>query len=146
MIELSGEVKIYLNSLGKKEGNKNILEAMVLPGSSFSMESMEIEGVQYSSYQFLEHGVAFSFTDKLLDTIFIFMTANEEYSKYLLGDRLFDNIEHYSNRSDIIEELGFPDIESKQYIKYFLNDNKYIHFEFNNNNILSLITLGCVDE
>lgn len=142
---LSGEVTIYLNSLGTKEGNKKILDAMVLPGPRFTMETMEIEGIEYSSYQFLEHGVAFSFTDKVLDAIFIFMVANAQYEKYALGDRLFDNIERFSTRSEVIESLGMPNVEKEKFIKYYLDKNKYMHFEFSSNDILTLITLGCRD-
>lgn len=89
MIELSGEFYTYLECIGLKEGNSKILDAMVLSGPRFTIETMEVEGIEYSSYQFLEHGVAFSFTDKILDAIFIFMKANEEYDKYVLGDRIF---------------------------------------------------------
>lgn len=142
MIELSGEIKIYLNSLGKKKGNEKILDAMVLPGPRFTMETMEIEGIEYSSYQFLEHGVAFSFTDKILDAIFIFMVANKEYDEYLLGDKLFDNIESYSTRAEVVESFGVPDIEKDKFVKYYLCKSKYIHFEFNSDGVLHLITLG----
>lgn len=142
MIELSGEISIYLKSLGTTEGNKKILDAMVLAGPRFSMETMEIEGVEYSSYQFLEHGVVFSFTDKMLDAIFIFMVANEEYNKYVLGDRLFDNIENFSTRKEVVESLGVPDVKNDKFVKYYLSESKYIHFEFDSNDILNLITLG----
>ena len=145
MIALSGEVTIYLNSLGTKEGNEKILDAMVLPGPRFSMETMEIEGVEYSSYQFLEHGVAFSFTDKVLDAIFIFMAANSQYKKYALVDRLFDNIERFSTRSEVVKSLGMPSVEKEMFIKYYLDKNKYIHFEFSSKDVLNLITLGCRD-
>ncbi len=143
MLVLSGEVNIYLNSLGTIEGNEKILDAMVLPGPRFSMETMEIEGIEYSSYQFSEHGVEFSFTDKVLEAIFIFMVANEDYDKYVLGDRLFDNIECFSTRSEVVKSLGIPNVEKEKFIKYYLDKNKYIHFEFNSSNILNLITLGC---
>ena len=145
MIALSGEVTIYLSSLATKEGNEKILDAMVLPGPRFSMETMEIEGVEYSSYQFLEHGVAFSFTDKVLDAIFIFMVANAQYKKYALGDRLFDNIERFSTRSEVVKSIGMPNVGKEKFIKYYLDKNKYIHFEFNSSDILNLITLGCRD-
>lgn len=142
MIELSGEVCTYLECIGLKEGNSKILDAMVLPGPRFTMETMEVEGIEYSSYQFLEHGVAFSFTDKILDAIFIFMEANEEYDKYVLGDRLFNNIESYSTRTEVVESFGVPDIEKNEFVKYYLCKSKYIHFEFNSDGVLHLITLG----
>ena len=145
MIALSGEVTIYLSSLGTKKGNEKILDAMVVPGPRFSMETMEIEGVEYSSYQFLEHGVEFSFTDKILDAIFIFMAANSQYKKYALGDRLFDNIERFSTRSEVVKSLGMPSVEKEMFIKYYLDKNKYIHFEFSSKDVLTLITLGCRD-
>lgn len=145
MLMLSGEVNIYLNSLGTIEGNEKILDAVVLPGPRFSMETMEIEGIEYSSYQFSEHGVEFSFTDKVLEAIFIFMVANEDYDKYVLGDRLFDNIERFSTRAEVVESLGMPNVEKEKFIKYYLDKNKYIHFEFNSSEILNLITLGWRD-
>jgi hypothetical protein len=145
MIKLSGEIGTYLECIGLKEGNSKILDAMVLPGPRFTIETMEIEGIEYSSYQFLEHGVEFNFTDKLLKAIFIFMVANKEYDEYLLGDKLFDNIESYSTRTEVVESFGVPDIEKDKFVKYYLCKSKYIHFEFNSDGVLHLITLGYED-
>ena len=67
------------------------------------------------------------------------MVANSQYKKYALVDRLFDNIERFSTRSEVVKSLGMPSVEKEMFIKYYLDKNKYIHFEFSKD-VLTLIT------
>lgn len=54
----------------------------------------------------------------------------------------FNNIESYSTRTEVVESFGAPDIEKNEFVKYYLCKSKYIHFEFNSDGELHLITLG----
>lgn len=140
----TGEVEVFLKCVGKSEGDSSILDAMVLPGTNFIIDSMCIDGLEYDTYMFLENGVEFSFEDKILKAIFIYAIKVKKYRQYYFIDRLFDNIINIHDKNSIIKSIGNPDIMMSNYIKYYIDKNKYIHFEFEGSKRLKMITIGIV--
>ncbi|WP_019673731.1 hypothetical protein [Psychrobacter lutiphocae] len=142
MKNFKGEIEVFLNCVGSLEGDSRILDAMVLPGSNFTIESLRIEGIVYDTYKFLENGIEFSFEDKVLKAIFIYATKVKDYSPYFFINNLFQNIINIYDKKSIMKSIGEPDEIKDNYIKYYINKDKYIHFEFGEFESLKMITVG----
>ncbi|MFU2078918.1 hypothetical protein ACLQ98_11265, partial [Avibacterium endocarditidis] len=75
-----------------------------------------------------------------LESIFFFIDGDDEHIPYRFVSSLIIGLPISLERNDIINSFGIPEKNGKMWIRYIQN-NKYIHFEFNENNTLKLISL-----
>lgn len=137
---ISGNISIFINSLGLMQGDDKMLSSIVLVGTSFEYSESNFEDSSY--YKFTKNGVEYLFEERKLSAIFFFIKPNDQYDSYSEINSLINGINGISKKENIIKELGLPDFSGAYWIKYKTNDCKYIHFEFSEQEDLVKITVG----
>ncbi len=140
---ISGEISIFINSLGLVQGDDEMLNSIMLIGTSFEYDESSFEDSSY--YRFFKGGVEYLFEEKKLSAIFFFIKPDDEYNSYLRKDSLIDGLNTNATKEDIIKAVGRPDFFGTNWIKYKVDNYKYIHFEFDQELKLKQITLGLFD-
>ena len=141
-MNFSGDVEVFLSCLGTKESSSDILKAVILVASEFESLETNFGGEKLFYWQFFKRGVTFRFDEhQILDTIFIYVKENEEYSPYLFLEDLILGINHKSTKKSVANLFGTPEKESDSWLKYRIFDN-YLHFEFDDSLELKQVTMG----
>ncbi|MFZ7134926.1 hypothetical protein ACLSZP_06800 [Avibacterium avium] len=139
-----GDITYFLNALGENQGSKKILDAIKIISTDFEINNFECESIQNVYLQFFKGGVDFVFNvinnNETLESIFFFIDGDDEHIPYRFVSSLIIGLPISLERNDIINSFGIPEKNGKMWIRYIQN-NKYIHFEFNENNTLKLISL-----
>ena len=128
-----GKISIFLNAIGKIEGNKEILPAIALVAGNFELEEFNIENHHSVYYKFFSKGVEFCFIENKLNSIIFFIEPHEKYLGFKFDDDFIYGLKNTSNKNDILIIMGTPDSKGvgiSNWIKYSFRD-KNIHFEFN---------------
>ena len=137
-------INTFLDCLGKKTGNSLILDALSTIACDFYIDTYEIAGEKRESWSFFSRGTDFSFKNDTLVAFFFYTKEKGKFSKFPFLDKLISGLTYQSSPEDIINILGNLEKKGKSsngnYVR-FKYDDKYIHFEFDENNKLSLITL-----
>ncbi|NUF17124.1 hypothetical protein [Acinetobacter lactucae] len=140
---ISGEIGIFINSLGLVQGDDEMLNSITLIGTSFGYDESSFEDNSY--YRFFKGGVEYLFEEKKLSAIFFFIKPDDEYNSYLRKDSLIDGLNTNATKENIIKAFCRPDFSGTNWIKYKIDNHKYIHFEFDQELKLKQITLGLFD-
>ena len=94
--------------------------------------------------EFFSRGTDFLFKNDTLVAFFFYVKEKGKISKFPFLDELISGLTYQSSPEDIINILGNIEKKGKSangnYIRFKYGD-KYIHFEFDGNDKLSLITL-----
>lgn len=104
---ISGEISIFINSLGLVQGDDEMLNSIMLIGTSFEYDESSFEDSSY--YRFFKGGVEYLFEEKKLSAIFFFIKPDDEYNSYLRKDSLIDGLNTNATKEDIIKAVGRPD-------------------------------------
>ena len=121
MKKFVGDINIFLNALGEKQGSNLILKAISIVATDFEVEYFECDNIQHTYFHF-------------------FKRYNNEYYEYPFLEQLFLELDNKFTQNDLIVKFGKPEAYSDNWIRYSIN-NKYVHFEFNELKELSQITL-----
>lgn len=145
MIRFVGDINIFLNALGEKQGSNLILKAISIVAIDFEVEDFECDNIKYTYFHFFKRGVDFVFSKnnggEFLESIFFYVNKyNNEYYEYPFLEQLFGELNNKFSQNDLMVKFGKPEAYSDNWIRYSIN-NKYIHFEFNELKELSQITL-----
>lgn len=144
MRKVIGDVNVFLEALGKKQGSDLILNAISVIATDFDIEHFEFDDVKNTYFHFFKQGVDFVFSkkdsDEMLESIFFYIGSFEGYNKYPFLKELFYDLHDPISKGSVINFFGEPEAESADWIRYMVN-GKYIHFEFDVNQKLNLITL-----
>ncbi|MCU4551006.1 hypothetical protein ACWPO0_03850 [Acinetobacter nosocomialis] len=140
---LSGEILIFMDSLDLVQGDDEMLNSIMLIGTSFKYDESNFEDSSY--YRFFKGGVEYLFEEKKLSAIFFFINPNDEYNSYLRKEYLIDGLSPSAKKVDVTKVFGLPDFSGTNWIKYKIDNHKYIHFEFDQEVKLKKITLGLFD-
>lgn len=139
-----GNINVFLNSLGEKQGSQLILKAISIVAMDFEVEYFECDYVKHTYFHFFKRGVDFIFSknheEEFLESIFFYIRShNDDYYEYPL-DEIFLELDNEINKNDLMVKFGEPESYSNNWIRYSIN-NKYVNFEFNDSEELSLVTL-----
>lgn len=139
-----GDITYFLNALGENQGSEKILNAIKIISTDFEINNFECESIRNVYLQFFKGGVDFVFNvidnNETLESIFFFIDGDDEHIPYRFVNSLIIGLPISLERNDIINSFGAPEKNGKRWIRYIQN-NKYIHFEFNEYNTLNLISL-----
>ncbi|WP_288490525.1 hypothetical protein [uncultured Acinetobacter sp.] len=139
---LQGNVNVFLDCIGRSIPDKKILDAVSIVATDFEISMTNYDGEKISYWEFFKRGVIFQFDEsETLKVIFIYIKNNEQYLKYPFLDDFILGINYDSSRIDIEEILGVAEKKGQRWIKY-VQGNKYLHFEFDDDEKLNLITIG----
>lgn len=69
-----GKINIFLNTIGKIEGDKEILPAIALVAGNFELEEFNIENYHSVYYKFFSKGVEFCFIENKLNSIIFLLS------------------------------------------------------------------------
>lgn len=145
MKKFVGDINIFLNALGEKQGSNLILKAISIVATDFEVEYFECDNIQHTYFHFFKRGVDFVFSknndSEFLESIFFYVNKyNNEYYEYPFLEQIFLELDNKFTQNDLIVKFGKPEAYSDNWIRYSIN-NKYVHFEFNELKELSQITL-----
>ena len=145
MKKFVGDINIFLNALGEKQGSNLILKAISIVATDFEVEYFECDNIQHTYFHFFKGGVDFVFSKsndgEFLESIFFYVNKyNNEYYEYPFLEQLFGELNNKFSQNDLMVKFGKLEAYSDNWIRYSIN-NKYIHFEFNELKELSQITL-----
>lgn len=133
-MKFDGEIEVFIKSLGKYEGSKEVLDSICIISSDFEVDFLSENGFEHMYYYFMKNGVDFLFNKNekgfFLESIFIYVQENDFYKSYLFFDKLINGLESGFKKKQIISKFGQPTSESDNWVKYNLG-YKFIHFEFN---------------
>lgn len=145
-MKFSGDIKVFVESIGLKIPDTKIIDAVVIVASDFEISETNFGGENIEYWEFFKRGTCFKFNEKnILNAIFFFIKENNGYYKYPFLDDLIIGINDKSSGLDIENLLGIPNKVGKQWIKYKIDEQKYIHFEFDESSELKQITIGLID-
>ena len=140
-----GDINIFLNALGEKQGGNLILKAISIVATDFEVEYFECDNIRHTYFHFFKRGVDFVFSknndSEFLESIFFYVNKyNNEYYDHPFLEQLFGELNNKFSQNDLMVKFGKLEAYSDNWIRYSIN-NKYIHFEFNELKELSQITL-----
>lgn len=140
-----GDINIFLNALGEKQGSNLILKAISIVATDFEVEYFECDNIRHTYFHFFKRGVDFVFSknndSEFLESIFFYVNKyNNEYYDHPFLEQLFWELNNKFSQNDLMVKFGKLEAYSDNWIRYSIN-NKYIHFEFNELKELSQITL-----
>lgn len=61
MKKFVGDINIFLNALGEKQGSNLILKAISIVATDFEVEYFECDNIQHTYFHFFKRGVDFVF-------------------------------------------------------------------------------------
>ena len=143
----------FVISLGKTEASQEFNELRIAIGEEADISSDPIEYNdplgQTKYYSFTHSGIEIGFRKNVLNHIHFYFTKNEGYDDY--KGKLISNICKGWNEEKIRNVLGTPSLTGggkedvllgyiNRWIKYE-KDNYALHFQFNQNDKLSRVTL-----
>ena len=138
-MKINGEIIKFIDAIGHKEGDDEILTAISLVASNFNIERFQEQELRYIFYHF-NNNVDFSFLEKnnerILESIFIYLHNGKVYP-YIKN--LIVGLKEYTQES-ITKLLGAPYDEGEYWLKYKIQE-KFIHFEFNGSYSLVQISI-----
>lgn len=137
-------IDIFLDCLGKKLGDSLILDALSAIACDFYIDTYEIAGEKRETWSFFSRGTDFFFKNDFLVAFFFYIKEKDKFLKYPFLEKLINGLTYQSSPEDIIDILGVAEkkgTSSKGNYVRFKYDDKYIHFEFDKNSELSLITI-----
>lgn len=76
MKKIVGDINIFLNALGEKQGSNLILKAISIVAMDFEVEYFECDNIQHTYFHFFKRGVDFVFSknnDSEIFGIYIFL-------------------------------------------------------------------------
>ncbi|OOF80758.1 hypothetical protein BKG92_10350 [Rodentibacter ratti] len=144
MTKFIGDVSVFLEALGREQGNDSILDAISIIATDFDIEYFDFENIKSTYFHFFKRGVDFVFLNKdsneILESIFFYVGKFEGYNEYPFLNELFCDLNDPISKDSIMNVFGTPESISASWIRYVVN-GKYIHFEFDDSQKLNLITL-----
>lgn len=147
-MQLSGNINTFLPCLGAKKGDSCILDAFVVLACAFTIDRYRLENDDRESWQFFVRGSEFSFTNDVLDAFFFYIQPRDGYARYPFLRDFIVGLDYTINHDGIARLLGTPERtgihDHGSYIRYRLGDH-YLHFEFDHERALSLVTLFTPD-
>ena len=89
-----GDINIFLNALGEKQGSNLILKAISIVATDFEVEYFECDNIRHTYFHFFKRGVDFVFSknndSEFLESIFFYVNKyNNEYYEYPFLEQLF---------------------------------------------------------
>lgn len=133
--EVAGEWRIFLDALGRREGDSGILPAVGLIGCDFETEEDDLAGDVRLYYLFESGGADFLFEDGFLDTIFLYLdpaAVEPSYAPYPRPEALFEGLGAGFTTDDLIGVLGRPEASGEDGDRSwhrFAVDGKFVHVE-----------------
>jgi len=122
MHALTGEIQTYLDALGTEDGSEEMLAAMRLVGTEFSMQEFTSAGMHERFLEFRRGGVEMMVIDGILETIFFQLAESEEEAAYPRPGALIPGLHHGMSRQAAIEQLGPPLRDEPGYLRFAIGD------------------------
>ncbi|MFI9402035.1 hypothetical protein [Nocardia sp. NPDC052316] len=129
---VTGEMAAMLNVLGLRQGDKRILDVIVLLGPEMEVEHADWGEVQSTYYLFRRAGTELLFEDELLVSAMVRTqpdSEDETYGLYPRPDNLLEGLSPNATRTEVTAVLGQPERTGPNFDRYEVNDH-YLHFEF----------------
>lgn len=116
------EIQTYLDALGTEDGSEEMLAAMRLVGTTFSMQEFTSAVMHERYLEFRRSGVEMLVIDGILETIFFQLAESEEETAYPRPDALIPGLHHGMSRQAAIEQLGTPLRDEPGYLRFAIGD------------------------
>lgn len=158
-IKIDGDINQYIKLVGRSDGSvKNEVQHIIDElGCTPVVREIDREFTGYDSSEsfWLLHdaGIEFRWNDNTLEAVTLYpqkgRSSVSEYKPY--ANPLFADFSNTATRDEIIRHLGTPDNEAKQnstwvrsaWIQYDEQGGNWVHFEFDSDMHLKMVTI-CV--
>lgn len=137
MTTLHGEILPYLDALGTEDGSEEMLTAMELVGTTFSIDEFTSTGVHEKYLEFRRGGVEFLVLDGVVDTVFFSLAEDEEGAASPRPDALIQGVHRGMSRRAVIERLGTPVRDEPRYL-LFRAGKGYVHLKIEDEEVVAL--------
>ncbi|TPS75543.1 hypothetical protein [Acinetobacter baumannii] len=145
-MNLLGNASVFIDCIGRTVPDKKILDAVSIVAADFNISETNFDSEKTLYWEFFKRGVTFQFDEnETLKVVFIYIKDNEQYFKYPFLDDFILGVNYESSKTDIEKILGIAEKKGQKWVKYRLA-NKYLHFEFGDDEKLNLITIGGVKD
>lgn len=138
--DVGGDFRIFLDALGRPEGDPGILPAVGLIDRDFEVERDDLDGDDWLYHLFETGGADFLFENGVLDSIFLYLepeTLHPEaleptYAPYRPAGALFDGLDAGFTDDDLTRLLGQPEAtgeDGDRLWRRYAVDGKFVHVE-----------------
>lgn len=135
MTTATGEMAVFLDVLGHRQGDSRILEAIALVGPDMEVEEFNFDGKKSTYFTFKPAGTDLLFENNILVSVMVRTQPDSQDPTYGLYPRpaaLVDELYPTATRAEITALLGNPERVGPNFDRYEVN-KRYLHFEFDLN-------------
>ncbi|MFD5828016.1 hypothetical protein [Lentzea sp. NPDC060358] len=142
MTTVSGEITVFLDVLGLRQGDSRILDAIVLVGPAMEVSEYDFDGEKSTYFVFKEAGTELLFEDDVLASAMVRTQPDPEdetYGQYPRPGALVQGLSATATRDEVTAALGSPERSGPSFDRFQV-DNRYLHFEFGANGRVARIS------
>ena len=154
-IKIDGDINQYINLVGRSDESieKDVQHIINISGNTPVIDEIDKDFIGFDSTEsycsLYNSGTEFHWKDGVLKAVTLYTQQDSEYKPY--ATPLFTDFSNAATRDEIIRYLGTPDNEAKQnstwvrsaWIQYDEEDGNWVHFEFDSDMHLKMVTI-CV--
>ena len=153
--EVAGKINQYIELVGRndKTVDKDVQHIINISGDTPVIDEIDKDFIGFDSiesyWSLYDSGTEFHWKDGVLKAVTLYTQQDSEYKPY--ATPLFAEFSNTATREEIIRHLGTPDNEAKKnstwvrsaWIQYDEEDGNWVHFEFDGDMHLKMVTI-CV--
>ena len=153
-IKIDGDINQYINLVGRSDESieKDVQHIINISGDTPVIDEIDKDFIGFDSiesyWSLYDSGTEFHWKDGVLKAV-LYTQQDSEYKPY--ATPLFAEFSNTATREEIIRHLGTPDNEAKKnstwvrsaWIQYDEEDGNWVHFEFDGDMHLKMVTI-CV--
>ena len=153
--EVAGKINQYIELVGRNDETieKDVQHIINISGDTPVIDEIDKDFIGFDSTEsycsLYNSGTEFHWKDGVLKAVTLYTQQDSEYKPY--ATPLFAEFSNTATREEIIRHLGTPDNEAKKnstwvrsaWIQYDEEDGNWVHFEFDGDMHLKMVTI-CV--
>jgi hypothetical protein len=142
MTTINGEITVFLDVVGRRQGDNRILEAIVLVGPKMEVEEFDFGGEKSTYFSFKPAGTDLLFQNKVLVMAMVRTqpdSQDETYGLYPRPSALIEGLSATATRAEVTAMLGTPERAGPNFDRYEVNGH-YLHFEFDSSSRLARLS------
>ncbi|GGH47802.1 hypothetical protein [Microbacterium album] len=134
---IAGEISVFLDALGTREGSLEVLNVIGLVGPRYERHRTERGGVEWQYLVFGPNGADLQFREGVLVGALLWIAAPDGGGSYPRPEALFEGLPLPASRGEVVAALGAPTQAEVAHALYRLDD-RYLDVEFADDRVVSL--------
>lgn len=137
---ITGGVSTLLNTLGAREGDPRLEQAMAFVGGDHETETFDDGGVEAKYLVMSGRGVDFLLNDGVVSTVFVYATESEEQSIYGNWPTLVNGVDADASPDEVVRALGAPKRATSTYVLYE-TELGFVQFDFDEDTLKMAVVM-----